>query len=174
MVCGRGGYVGAAPLPGGRWALAAALFDGAVRGAGAAGAVAGVLAESGLGAPALGRGALRGTGQLTRHRARIASGRVLVVGDASGYVQPLTGEGMSWAIACAARIGEHATRAAEGFDVAGEWEKECARVVRGRGLVCSSLCALASRPAVLAVALRAGASLALAGWASRRLCWRSA
>jgi len=171
MVCGHGGYVGAAPLPGGRWAVGAALSARAVGEWGAAGAIAAVLAECGFGAPAFGRGGLRGVGQLTRRRASCGRGRVLVVGDAAGYVQPLTGEGMSWGIACAARLGEHAARAAAGEDVGRAWASECARALRGRRLLCRGVCAVTRHPMALGAVLRAGAWLPGTGWASRRLCW---
>ena len=39
----------------------------------------------------------RGTGTLTRRRQHLGGYRVLTVGDACGYVEPLTGEGMAWA-----------------------------------------------------------------------------
>ena len=40
---------------------------------------------------------LRGTGPLTRRRRQLAGHRLLVAGDACGYVEPFTGEGMAWA-----------------------------------------------------------------------------
>jgi flavin-dependent dehydrogenase len=42
-----------------------------------------------------------GTLPLTRRTPRPAGHRVLVVGDAAGYVEPFTGEGMAWALATA-------------------------------------------------------------------------
>ncbi len=39
-----------------------------------------------------------GTGPLTRRRAAVGGHRVLAIGDACGYVEPFTGEGISWAI----------------------------------------------------------------------------
>ena len=45
----------------------------------------------------------RGTTWLTRQRANLAGHRVMAVGDACGYVEPFTGEGMAWAIAGACR-----------------------------------------------------------------------
>lgn len=174
MVSGRDGYVGAAPLGEARWALGAALAPGAVRERGPLGAIARVLGESGIEAPALERGALHGVGNLTRHRERVACGRVLVVGDAAGYVQPLTGEGMSWAIACAARIGPFAEFAAAGRDVGASWAAECRRALRGRRAVCRAVCAVAARPALLAAALRVAGAMPGMDWAGRRLCWRAA
>ena len=46
---------------------------------------------------------MAGTASLTRSR-RVASGHIACVGDAAGYVEPFTGEGMSWAIGGAHRL----------------------------------------------------------------------
>lgn len=173
MVCGRGGYVGVAPLPAGRWALAAAVAPAAVREAGPAGAIDAVLGESGLGPVTLGGARLRGVGNLTRRRAA-SSGRVLVVGDAAGYVQPLTGEGMSWGLVCASVIGEYAEAAGSGAGVARSWERACRDLLWRRRAVCRGVCLLAHHPGVLAAVLRVGARLPTTGWASRRLCWGAA
>jgi flavin-dependent dehydrogenase len=170
MVCGRGGYVGAAPLPGGRWALAAAVAPWLVRRDGPAGAIDSLLAESGLGPVSPGPVRLRGVGNLTRRRAA-SRGRVLFVGDAAGYVQPLTGEGMSWAIACAARIGPYAEAVGRGADAAGAWGRECSRTLGVRRVVCRAVCAAAARPWVLDAVFRLGALGPAPGWASRGLCW---
>jgi flavin-dependent dehydrogenase len=53
----------------------------------------------------------RGTAALTRQRARIAGDRVLVLGDAAGYIEPFTGEGMAWALAAGAGVTSLADRA---------------------------------------------------------------
>ncbi|MFM9170747.1 MAG: hypothetical protein ACKOTD_11730, partial [Phycisphaerales bacterium] len=47
----------------------------------------------------------RGTPALTRRRACVAAPRILVTGDAAGYVEPFTGEGLGWAIATGAAAG---------------------------------------------------------------------
>ena len=53
----------------------------------------------------------QGTGKLTRKTSPVATGRVLVLGDASGYVEPFTGEGMGWglssAVACVPISARH-------------------------------------------------------------------
>jgi 2-polyprenyl-6-methoxyphenol hydroxylase-like FAD-dependent oxidoreductase len=41
------------------------------------------------------------TGPLTAHRPVVGHGRVMALGDAAGYVEPFTGEGISWAIQAA-------------------------------------------------------------------------
>jgi flavin-dependent dehydrogenase len=47
------------------------------------------------------RGAVRGAGPLRRRTTRRVAGRVLLVGDAAGYVDALTGEGIAVSLACA-------------------------------------------------------------------------
>ncbi|MBK7403621.1 MAG: hypothetical protein IPJ41_03040 [Phycisphaerales bacterium] len=173
MVCGRGGYVGAARVDQTHWTIACALRASMVQQFGPAGAIAAIMAESGYRTPALDRGSMRGVGQLTRRRL-LASGRVLVVGDAGGYVEPLTGEGMSWAIACAARIGPAADEVLCGRDARPAWSACCAEVLSARRTICRAVCTLASQPVALAAALRLGGRFGLAGWASRRLCWSAA
>ena len=46
-------------------------------------------------------GAVRGAGPLRRRTRRRVAGRVLLVGDAAGYVDALTGEGIAVSLACA-------------------------------------------------------------------------
>jgi flavin-dependent dehydrogenase len=48
--------------------------------------------------------ATRGAGPLERNVSRRAVGRVLLVGDAAGYVDALTGEGIAVGLACARRL----------------------------------------------------------------------
>lgn len=62
----------------------------------------------------------RGTPALTRRRTRISEERVFVLGDAAGYVEPFTGEGMAWALASGAAVAPLAARAV------GEWRPELA------------------------------------------------
>ncbi len=53
---------------------------------------------------------LHGTGKLTRYRKQIGGHRVLTVGDACGYVEPITGEGMAWAARGAIALGQIMSR----------------------------------------------------------------
>lgn len=170
MVCSRVGYVGTAPSGDGRWSLAAALDPAGVRGCGPIEALRRVLGDSGLELPEIERGELRGVGNMTRRR-RAACGRVLAVGDAASYFQPLTGEGMSWAMACAAEIGPYAEATARGEDVSEQWRAACARLLRGRRLVCRAACALAAHPRAVRLVLGTGGATPAMGWLSRRLCW---
>jgi 2-polyprenyl-6-methoxyphenol hydroxylase-like FAD-dependent oxidoreductase len=106
MAVGTEGYCGLVTLEDGGLDLAAAVDRRlVVRAGGPAGAVEAILAEAGGGAAdgvvaALRAVALRATPPLT-HVAPLAGGggRIFRVGDAAGYVEPFTGEGIGWALA---------------------------------------------------------------------------
>jgi flavin-dependent dehydrogenase len=99
MAVGHGGYVGAIETGDGLTTVAAALDPDHLRtSGGAASAVRAVLDESGLAVgQALDDADWSGTLPLTRRLVRPAAARVLVLGDAAGYVEPFTGEGIAWA-----------------------------------------------------------------------------
>lgn len=100
MIVARRGYVGFARLEDDRLAVGGA-FDASLvhdRG-GLAGAAAQVLEESNMDVPEEFAAAhWLGAPQLTRRPSRVAAPRVLAVGDAAGFVEPFTGEGMTWAM----------------------------------------------------------------------------
>ena len=87
--------------------------------------------------------ALRGAGPLWRRTRRRTCGRVLLVGDASGYVDALTGEGI--------RLGLAQARAAVAAVIAGrpaDYERDWRRLSRDYRLLTSVLVGAAVRPAV--------------------------
>ncbi len=100
MACGGGGYVGMVKLEDGRLNIAAAFdrpLSQQLNGAGPA--AAHLLIQSGLPVPTGMREARwRGTDLLSRSRSQLAAKRLFIVGDACGYTEPFTGEGMSWAL----------------------------------------------------------------------------
>lgn len=100
MVVGEGGYVGMGTLEDGRLDLAAALDPAFVRTSGGlAPAVARVLDDAGHPAPLADPvEGWRGTPSLTRSAPTPGARRLLLVGDSASYVEPFTGEGMTWAI----------------------------------------------------------------------------
>lgn len=115
MAVSRAGYCGVVRLEDGRVDLAAAVDRRAVAAAGSAAAiVARILAETagdrlaGLNLEdALATATFRGTPPLTRsHAAATAAGRIFRVGDAAGYVEPFTGEGMGWALGSSRLLDE--------------------------------------------------------------------
>lgn len=163
MATGRGGYVGLVRLEDGRLDLAAAFDPAFVKAAGGLGpAAAAVLRTTRWPAlPGLADAPWKGTPALTRTPAAVAGRRTFAVGDAAGYVEPFTGEGMAWAVAGAAALAPIVHRAAAGWDEAhaAEWRRAHARVVRGRQGVCRAAARALRSPAFTAVAVRALALL---------------
>jgi flavin-dependent dehydrogenase len=97
MSVARDGYVGMVNVPRSGLNLAAAVDPNLVRQRGPAEAVRSILIEAGTKAPSgLETAEWRGTGLLTRQTPRSSARRLLVLGDAAGYVEPFTGEGMTW------------------------------------------------------------------------------
>ena len=159
MATGRGGYVGLVRLEDDRLDLGGAFDPDFVKRCGGLGPAAeAVLGSTGWPAiPDLARLAWKGTPALTRRPATVAARRVFAVGDAAGYVEPFTGEGMAWALASAAALGPMARRAVAGWDDAfvGEWERTHARVVGRRQGVCRAAARTLRSPALTRLAVRA-------------------
>jgi flavin-dependent dehydrogenase len=90
----------------------------------------------------------RGTAPLTRALRRPSAERVFAVGDAAGYVEPFTGEGMAWALAGAAAV---APLAAERWrpDLARHWAQTHRRLVARRQWLCRAAAAVLRRPWLL-------------------------
>jgi menaquinone-9 beta-reductase len=106
MACSRHGYVGLVRLEDGRLDVAAAFDVNFVRAHNGLGASAArILAETAW--PTIDNLAMldwRGTPALTRQPARPAATRLFAVGDAAGYVEPFTGEGIAWALVSATAL----------------------------------------------------------------------
>ncbi len=119
MAVGRSGYVGVVRVEGGRLSVAAALDRRALGdGRTLVGAITELLAEAGLprlpGLPKPGTCASQwqGTAALSRRSPQVAFDRVFLIGDAAGYVEPFTGEGISWALEAAREVSALVARAA--------------------------------------------------------------
>jgi len=128
MHIGDAGYVGLVRLADGRLDVAAALDAAHARSAGGPGpAIAGVLASCGVShaSTRLADEPISGTGLLTRRRSRPAAPGLIIAGDAAGYVEPFTGEGIAWALAQGEHAGALAARAARDpaawLALAAEW-----------------------------------------------------
>lgn len=83
----------------------------------------------------------QGTGPLTRRSLTAAHQRVFLIGDSAGYVEPLTGEGMTWAIQSAVDAAPLVARAVHGWSdsLADEWTARLNRSIRRRQLTCHLL-----------------------------------
>lgn len=152
MVVGHDGYVGLVVLPSGEVDVAAAVNPQAVRRAGSGAAwlrevIDGAGGDGGVILSAA--SSVRGTPLLTRARNRVACGRVLLVGDACGYVEPFTGEGMTWALQTGARVAAFAERMVRGeevSDAASAWGAEHEKLTAGRHASCRRVAAMVRSP----------------------------
>ena len=150
MACAGRVYMGIERLEDGRVDMAGAFDADWVRHLGGLGAAAAwALAETGWPAPAgLALRDWRGTAPLTRQARRLAAERVFAVGDAAGYVEPFTGEGMAWALAAAAELAPLAARAVTDWHpgLPHRWAVRYQYLVRRRQLVCRAAAAVLRRP----------------------------
>lgn len=157
MACAAAGYVGLVRIEDDRLEVGAALDPAFIRGSGAGQAAASVLREAGL-PPVreMTTGAWRGTPRLIHRPARVSSHRLFALGDAAGYVEPFTGEGISWALAAAVAVVPVVLRALRSWDpgIADDWARIHRRVVGRRQWLCRLLAAGLRRPALTRTATR--------------------
>lgn len=122
------GYLGVARLANREFRIAAAI-DAAFASSGVDwGAwMAGILKRCGLPAiKGLATGHVKGTIPLTRSTSQPAGERIFLLGDAAGYIEPITGEGMTWALVAAASLAPIAESAASAWEAhyATQWEQQ--------------------------------------------------
>ncbi|APW64275.1 NAD(P)/FAD-dependent oxidoreductase [Paludisphaera borealis] len=163
MAVGKGGYVGLVRVEDGSLNAAAAFERRFLRTSGGpAVAAVRVLSESGFPAvPALGEAEWRGTVALTRETRPVAGERVFLIGDATGYVEPFTGEGMAWALMSAQAVESLAARAIEGWDpaLARSWSITHDRLLTGRRRTCRAAALLLRSPRLASLAFAAASRL---------------
>ncbi|MCA9235626.1 MAG: NAD(P)/FAD-dependent oxidoreductase [Planctomycetales bacterium] len=158
MAVGRAGYVGAVRLGDGAGNLAAALDPQLVAAADLGAAVQQLLHEAGVaGLSNLPELQWRGTRPLTQRSPLAAAERLFLVGDAAGYVEPFTGEGMAAAIDSAIAVAPLAADAVEGWteSLAGDWSRRQRRTVQSRETTIAALAWTLRRPTVAAAAFGA-------------------
>jgi menaquinone-9 beta-reductase len=153
MAAGRGGYVGLVRLEDGRLDVAAAFDPEFVRQLDSLPQAANrILKDAGF--ATLPEADWRGTPALTRSVTSLAGPGWFAVGDAAGYIEPFTGEGMAWAIAGAAKLAPLLPRALAGENLQATWRREYERHIRFRQWPCRGIAALLRRPSVCVVAVR--------------------
>jgi flavin-dependent dehydrogenase len=151
MHCARSGYVGMVRLGDGTIDLAAAIDPDALRVAESpADAVNALLREADADVESIEVGTVfRGTGLLTRRR-RAEDGAVLVAGDAASYVEPFTGEGMSWALTS----GIAAAELVACGGAAGAWARQSGAMLARRQRGCRIVSIALRSPRLVALACR--------------------
>ncbi len=164
MVVGAHGYVGFVRVEDGTVNVAAALTPHAVAEWGLDGAVRRLLSDAGVAAAsAPPEEPWKGTPPLTWSPRELASSRVFRIGDAAGYVEPFTGEGMAWALEGAVRVTPFVEAGVARWDdeLIGSWTREYDRSIGRSRRTCRLLArGLRSRTLVrLAIALTAHAPL---------------
>jgi menaquinone-9 beta-reductase len=158
MATARGGYVGLVCVEDGRLDVAAAFDAAFMKGQGGPGPAA----EAVLGAvgwprvPGLAELPWKGTPALTRRAKQLGGARWFAVGDAAGYVEPFTGEGMAWAVMSAAALAPIALRGVQRWDssLVREWGATHRRLIGSRQRVCRAVSRVLRSPVLTTLAVR--------------------
>jgi flavin-dependent dehydrogenase len=152
MAVGCGGYVGLVRVEDDRLNVGAAFDRSFVREAGSPGlAAALVLDEAGFPEiDALAMVPWQGTVGLTQRTKPVALYRLMLIGDATGYVEPFTGQGMACALASARAAVPLVLRGIESWEPAleREWTARHRAVYSRRLWLCRGLVQATRRPLV--------------------------
>ncbi len=150
MAVGEGGYVGMVRVEDGSLNVAAAVNPGSLKEAGSPEAlILSILREGGWpllpGSPPEG---WKGTPELTRRPRRPGAERLFAVGDASGYVEPFTGEGVFWALSQARLLAPFAARVTQVWDpgIFDGWSAAHGRFMGRAQRVCRATSWVMARP----------------------------
>lgn len=152
MTVAAAGYVGLTVLEANRLNLAAAVDLAAVREHGAGEVCRRIVAESGIPYPVDVQDAIwHATAALTRSRRSHALHRVFLIGDAAGYVEPFTGEGMAAAIRSARLVGPLVEQSLSQWHprLIGDWNRIIQAEVTRRQWICRGLSQIVRRPNVV-------------------------
>ncbi len=170
MTSSTGGYVGLVRLEDGRLDIAAALDREVVRRLGSPSAAAeAIINDVELPVPqGIHDAHWRGTPVLTRRRKVAAAHRIFLAGDAAGYVEPFTGEGIAWALLTGIAVAPLAARAASEWSsgLITEWGQTHRSLVGSRQWSCRMISKLLRSPNLASVAARV---LRIAPWLARPL-----
>jgi menaquinone-9 beta-reductase len=155
MAVGRSGYVGLTRVEQGKLNIAAAVDASELKTNGPQIAVETILQSCRLPIPAgLKDVKWTGTLPLTRTSRMVAARRLFTIGDSASYVEPFTGEGMSWAIQDALQLSRLLTAESVSCEIMTEtWNKQWKEKLRSKQWVCRGLAALLRRPQLASVSL---------------------
>lgn len=179
MFVGRGGYVGAVRTntidgrstnqPG--IEMAAAFEPGLLKACGGAGAAVAQLIgdacnggiSTALDLSTASTATWRMTPALTARRTRVALPGLFIVGDAGGYIEPFTGEGMAWALQAAdgasALIAAALSSQCSPEAAAQAWDRRCAWHRRAGRAWCWGTRSVLRRPTLVAALTSVGSRL---------------
>lgn len=161
MAIGTGGYVGVVRVEGNQLNLAAAVRPARVRECGGLSATVRAILTECQGAIPVGYSSAEwhGTPPLTSAPRNVAGERIFLIGDAAGYVEPITGEGVAFAIESAIAAAELACEGIKGWSpaLAYRWRQQHSAIVRQRQRMCRYLSTLLRYPRGLDLGLRLGA-----------------
>ncbi|MDH3422992.1 MAG: NAD-binding protein, partial [Gemmatimonadota bacterium] len=149
MVVAPAGYVGLVRDESGDLNVAAAVDPSALHGTRPDRVITSILSSCGLEPP---RGSVvsawQGTPALTRSPAEVAGERLFRLGDASGYVEPFTGEGMCWAMSSAVAVAPLALAGADHWEASltAAWSAHHAAALRTARRLCRVLTPALRRP----------------------------
>jgi flavin-dependent dehydrogenase len=175
MHIGDGGYVGLVRLPDSRIHLAAALNPTTCKSAGGpARLVQQILHSCNLSTDAnFLELKFRGTTLLTRKRAHLGDHRVLTIGDAAGYIEPFTGEGMAWALRGAQQVAAllPAPNSPWPADLPEQWQTLHEKIIGRRQRWCKALKPMMHHPILASAGIMLGRSMpAIGNFLARQIC----
>ncbi len=167
MAAGSDGYVGLVRLADGRLNVAAAVSATALGKRGAAGEVVDTILQQ-VGLPRIGApDGWRGTPRLRARRPPVRGVRVVAVGDAAGFWEPFTGEGIGWALQSGQSAGDAARQLAGHWSprLARRWARVQRRRMRRLQLRSRMVSAALARPRLVEI------GLGIAAWRPRMIDW---
>lgn len=158
MAVGDEGYVGFVRVEDGSLNAAAAVSPSALRAAGSpTSLINSILRQAGW--PEINETSdlkWTGTPELTRRPHRPGAERLFAVGDAGGYLEPFTGEGMYWALAGASLLAPLAVQGTEKWAISllDDWTDIHARLVGRAQRLCQASAWVLARPPLARLTLR--------------------
>lgn len=141
MACDDDGYVGLVQLEDGRVDVAAALISGS-RSASVGSPrerIGAILERSEFDGLRIDRESELMTTPPLRRSRPAGTGRLIVIGDAAGYVEPFTGEGMTWAAQSAIAAAETIAAHKDWTDIGDRWDKQSRTLLRRKKLACRTI-----------------------------------
>jgi len=150
MAIGDHGYVGLTHIGNHRLHVAAAVDRSTLQSLGPHATVESLMLQSG--APQLTQTNVtwKGTPALTASANSIAENRVFLVGDAAGYVEPFTGEGIRWALESGIGVAPFVAAAIDDWNqqVAEDYRRWYRQTIQTQQKLCRRLSAGLKRPVV--------------------------